>query len=69
MPIGALKDISAIRRFLFKPDQSKQHQYEALRAYFIENKPVAQVAVRAFGYTQGSFHFLRHHFRPAPLVE
>jgi hypothetical protein len=68
MPIGAPKDISDIRRFFFEPDQSKQHPYEALRAYFIENKPVAQVA-RAFGYTQGSFHFLRHHFRPGPLVE
>ena len=40
MPIGAPKDISDIRRFFFEADQSKQRQYEAFRAYFIENKPV-----------------------------
>ncbi len=68
MPIGTPKDISDIRRFFLEPDQPKQRQYEALRAYFIENKPVAQVA-RAFGYTPGSFHLLCHHFRrdPQPL--
>ena len=50
MPIGAPKYLSAIRRFFLEPDQPKQHQYKALRAYFIENKPDAQVAC-AFGYS------------------
>ena len=36
--------------------------YEALRAYFIEERPSAEVA-RAFGYTTGSFQVLCHHFR------
>ena len=36
--------------------------YEALRAYFIEQRPSAEVA-RSFGYTTGSFQVLCHHFR------
>ena len=65
MPIGAPKDISTIRRFFLEPNQPKQRQYEALRAYFVDNKPVAEVA-RTFGYTPGSFHLLCHHFRRDP---
>jgi len=65
MPIGAPKDISVIRRFFLEPNQPKQRQYEALRAYFVDNKPVAEVA-RTFGYTPGSFHLLCHHFRRDP---
>src|SRR2546426_6256442 len=36
--------------------------YEALRAYFVEDRPSGEVA-RAFGYTPGSFQVLCHHFR------
>jgi hypothetical protein len=36
--------------------------YEALRAYFVEDRPSSEVA-RAFGYTTGSFQVLCHHFR------
>ena len=36
--------------------------YEALRAYFLEDMPSAEVA-RAFGYTLGSFRVLCHQFR------
>src|SRR5437867_2014263 len=36
--------------------------YEALRAYFVEDRPSREVA-RAFGYTPGSFQVLCHHFR------
>jgi hypothetical protein len=36
--------------------------YEALRAYFVENRPSAEVA-EAFGYTPGSFRVLCHQFR------
>src|SRR5436853_5092629 len=36
--------------------------YEALRAYFVDNRPSSEVA-RAFGYTTGSFQVLCHHFR------
>src|SRR6266446_8875061 len=36
--------------------------YEALRAYFVDDRPSGEVA-RAFGYTTGSFQVLCHHFR------
>lgn len=36
--------------------------YEALRAYFVEGRSTGEVA-RAFGYTEGSFRVLCHHFR------
>ena len=36
--------------------------YEALRAYFVDQRPSAEVA-KAFGYTSGSFRVLCHQFR------
>jgi len=39
--------------------------YEALRAYFVERRPSAKVAV-AFGYTAASFRVLCHQFRRDP---
>lgn len=62
MAIGAPKDLIDIRRFFLEPQSPKQRQYEALRAYFVENLPSAEVA-RAFGYTESAFHVLCHHFR------
>ena len=52
------------RNFL-EPSNSTHRQYEALRAYFVENLPSAEVAHR-FGYTPGSFRILCHHFRQDP---
>jgi len=63
--IGTLKDLIDIRRFFLEPSHPRQRQYEALRAYFIENRPAQEVA-RAFGYSVGSFHVLCHHFRRDP---
>jgi transposase len=48
-----------------EPEQPKQRQYEALRAYFVENLPATDVAAR-FGYTPGAFHVLCHKFRKDP---
>ena len=62
MPLGAPKQINALRRFFLEPGGSKHRQYEALRAYFIEGRTAAQVA-NDFGYSIGSFHVLAHHFR------
>jgi len=50
------------RRFFLEPSSPKQRQYEALRAYFVEQHPSAEVA-RAFGYSPGSFQVMCHHFR------
>ncbi len=63
--IGAPKDLSIVRRFFLEPTHPRQRQYEALRAYFIENRPAKEIA-RAFGYSVGSFHVLCHHFRRDP---
>ena len=48
--------------FFLAPDTATQRQYEALRAYFVEQLPSREVAAR-FGYSAGSFRVLCHHFR------
>src|SRR5664280_2723374 len=62
MGLGAPKDLSECRRFFLEPANAKQRMYEALRAYFIDELPSAEVA-RAFNYSPGSFQVLCHHFR------
>lgn len=62
MPIGAPKDLSTLRHFFLKPRTPKQRQYEALRAFLVEDRPAKDVA-RAFGYSLNSFYVLCHHFR------
>jgi hypothetical protein len=62
MSIGAPKDLSACRDFFLRPGSPKQRIYEALRAYFVEGRPSAEVA-RDFNYSPGSFQVLCHHFR------
>jgi hypothetical protein len=54
--------------FFLEPSSPKQRQYEALRAYFVEHHPSAEVA-RAFGYSPGSFQVLCHHFLRDPHPE
>lgn len=49
-------------RFFLEPASPAQRQYEALRAYFVDQLSTAKVAER-FGYTPGSFRVLAHHFR------
>lgn len=65
MPIGAPKGITECRRFFSEPGGPKQRQYEALRAYFLDERPSVDVA-RAFGYSPGSFRVLCHQFRRDP---
>lgn len=52
-------------RFFTEPGSPRQRQYEALRAYFLQGLPSAEVA-RAFGYSSGSFRVLCHQFRHDP---
>lgn len=68
MPIGAPKTLSQCQHFFLVPSSSRQRQYEALRAYFVEGRASAEVAA-AFGYTPGSFQVMCHHFRrdPSPV--
>jgi hypothetical protein len=52
-------------RYFLEPSNSSHRRYEALRAYFIDGLPSAQVAAK-FGYTPGSFRVLVHQFRHDP---
>ena len=47
------------------PQNVTHRQYEALRAYFVDQTPAADIAQR-FGYTVGSLHQLAHQFRQDP---
>src|SRR3972149_2942071 len=68
MVIEVPKDITACRRFFAQPSHPRQRMYEALRAYFVEDRPSHEVA-RAFGYSPGSFRVLCHQFRRDPNPE
>ena len=68
MAISAPKELTECRRFFAEPASARQRQYEALRAYFLEGKPSAEVA-RAFGYTPGAFRVLCHSFRKGDLPD
>jgi hypothetical protein len=63
--MGAPKHLTDPARFFLEPVQARHRQYEALRAYFVEHRPSADVA-RAFGYTPASFRVLCHQFRCDP---
>src|SRR5512135_1959040 len=63
-PRSVLTDDPQVRFFL-APESPLQRQYEALRAYFVEQLPSHEVA-RRFGYTPGSFRVLCHQFRHDP---
>lgn len=62
MPIGSPKSLSDCKAFFLQPASARQRQYEALRAFFVEERPSSDVA-RDFGYSPGSFQVLCHHFR------
>lgn len=67
MTIHTKDKLTDPKRFFLEPSNSAQRQYEALRAFFIEEIPAAEAAKR-FGYTPGRFRVLVHDFRhdPAP---
>jgi hypothetical protein len=48
--------------FFHSPQQPRQRQYEALRAYFVDELPSAEAAQR-FGYSPGAFRVLVYQFR------
>jgi len=52
-------------RFFLEPANSTHRQYEALRAYFVDDLPSVEIA-RRFGYSPGSFRVLAHQFRQNP---
>lgn len=54
-----------LARVFLTPQNSNHRQYEALRAYFVDDLAASEAAKR-FGYTVGSFHQLVHQFRQNP---
>jgi transposase len=64
MDANSKDPLTLSQRFL-EPSNSTHRQYEALRAFFVEGRPSAEVAAR-FGYTPGSFRLLVHQFRKRP---
>jgi hypothetical protein len=63
-PAKGLTEAAALA-FFRAPSHSLQRQYEALRAFFVEQLPSLQVAQR-FGYSPGAFRVLCHQFRHDP---
>ena len=59
------KSLTNCHHFFSQPRSPRQRQYEALRAYFVDNRPSKEVA-RDFGYSPGAFRVLCHHFRRDP---
>jgi hypothetical protein len=53
------------QNFFLSPQFPMQRQYEALRAFLVEEEPSADVAHR-FGYSPGAFRVLCHQFRHDP---
>jgi transposase len=66
--ISAPYSLTKCRRFFAQPATPRQRQYEALRAFYVEGLPSAEVA-RRFGYSPGAFRVLCHAFRRGELPE
>jgi len=66
VPISAPYGLTDCRRFFAEPATPRQRQYEALRAFYVERVPSAEVAHR-FGYSPGAFRVLCHDFRSGEL--
>ena len=62
---GKHSKLTDLTQIFLRPVNSTQRQYEALRAFFVEQLPSAEVA-RRFGYSPGSFRVLVHQFRQNP---
>lgn len=62
---GKEEKLTEASRFFLEPANSTHRQYEALRAYFVDNLS-SEEAARKFGYTPGSFRVLCHQFRQNP---
>lgn len=62
MDLNEPKDITRCADFFLNPGGSRHRMYEALRAYFVEGCSTEEVSKR-FGYSEGSFRVMCHHFR------
>lgn len=60
-----VKKLTRLQKTFLVPSNSTHRQYEALRAYFVDELLSAEAATR-FGYSPGSFRILCHEFRQNP---
>jgi hypothetical protein len=60
--------LTECRQFFDQPATPRQRQYEALRSFFVEGLPSAEVA-RRFGYTPAAFRMLCYDFRRGELPD
>src|SRR5438876_8524730 len=65
MSMSLQEKLSPLAQRFLRPSNATHRQYEALRAYCVEELPAAQLAAR-FGYTTASFRALVHQFRQDP---
>jgi hypothetical protein len=67
MESSTTKQITTLgnQTFFLSPQFPLQRQYEALRAYLVDEEPSADVA-RRFGYSPGFFRVLCYQFRHDP---
>src|ERR1700674_2132102 len=66
--ISAPLSLTDCQRFFEQPTTARQREYEALRAYFLEEVPSAEAAL-SFGYAPGAFRVLCHAFRHGQLPD
>jgi hypothetical protein len=55
-------DDTLCREFFLRPTQTRHRRYEALRAYFVDHRPLPEIA-QAFGYRYGTLRNLVTEFR------
>lgn len=65
MDKGLGNKITDFAQAFLKPSNPTHRQYEALRAFFVDQLP-AREAAKHFGYSYGSFRVLCHEFRQNP---
>jgi hypothetical protein len=59
---GSLMDDTRCREFFLEPRETYQRQYEALRAFFVEGRPLNEIA-QQFGYQESSLNVMISNFR------
>jgi hypothetical protein len=55
-------DDSSCLRYFLEPDDTFHRRYEALRAYFVQRRPLQEIATQ-FGYSYDSLRQVVHQFR------
>jgi hypothetical protein len=55
-------DDSSCLRFFLEPGDTLHRRYEALRAYFVQRRPLQEIATQ-FGYTYDTLRQVVHQFR------